>query len=1232
MRKNLTWKLLASLLTLCMVLTVLPVSARAEVEDKGEECKETDSCTHVASYGEKHFKTLQGAVTASEADTNNTGEHTVTVLKDVTDLSASVAIAKSVIIDLQNHRIAAPSGNYVFRIAKSATDSDLEEINVTIKDGSLGAANADDLSNAGRGIRFNSTGKLIVSNVQINVKDFAVANRAGGTAELINCTVKSKIVAISNVNEVSTEKGDGSMTITGGTYECDPGAESAWLIRIGGKNSQLSIKGGSFTNKSTDAGASTIVNGYDNKENDTTTTFDGGTLIIGTENNSSDTITITSTGAYGIAAHYGAKVTIGNGVTVNAYGPALGGNNTAQTENFTVNAGAKLTSTHNAAIFMPSAGELTINGGEITGLTGICALLGKITINEGAVIKATAPENSFTDGQFDESYLSGDSGPRWNGSALLMVTNKYKSEATGADFSLTINGGEFTATDDGKAVDVKKGTKEAGNGIPEFSASITGGTFSSDVSDYVAENYKAVEKDGNFEVKAVKTLTLDPTEGGSFAEVKVDGVEATPTDDTLSVAEGQKVTFKVTANEGYVLQSVTAGTDALTAEDGVYTYTMGSAEATITATFAKTYTVTITQPTGATITAKVNDTEAAVAAAGDKVQLEFAKQDGYEFVSVSVKDAEGNDVAVDNYAFTMPTSNVTITAEFKKVTTYTITAETLASGTVIADKATAQMGETVTLTVTPKEGYEISLVGYKPDDDAGQLIHIPNQDGTYSFKMPAHNVAVWANFDPISYKVEVTNPGGGSVGFSVNDEAATTANVGDTIVVMPQPLAGYKVEEVKYNNTVMTASEDGKYTFAMPAKDVTITVTFTEIPKLTTENVTINPTSDNLDNTATEIALPTVTVTGANEGTDYTVAWTKDNAPFDAEKITEPGTYTVTVTATDTGVVSGEVSINFTVTKDGSDTISAGATAEKDSDGNVTSATATVDDASKIGTDEAAKAGALTIVATTSDDAPTTEVTLSKDVVNAIAGEETANTFDTVIKTDAATVTLPSEAMKVAKEADENVKLVVKKEDKSKETIEDVQGKPTASFDISLVKTATTTDGDILSETKLEGGKLSEEITLELYVGVQTGKPFVYYHKGNEYIPVPGATYDSGYVTVTTNHLSKYVVTFSAKREVSIQKAEDVCTVSVETEGTPVEGEVLTVIIDCQFGEGQGATHLTSAQTLTGDNITVDAYMNAAAADVVTVWVVGGQVTTRDLVANDKTIPYYSKDSTKSEG
>lgn len=76
---------------------------------------------------------------------------------------------------------------------------------------------------------------------------------------------------------------------------------------------------------------------------------------------------------------------------------------------------------------------------------------------------------------------------------------------------------------------------------------------------------------------------------------------------------------------------------------------------------------------------------------------------------------------------------------------YEVTVAPSEHGKVAAEPAKAAEDDTVTLTVTPDEGYELTYLSVL-DADKAEVELAQNADGTYSFEMPASEVAVYAVF------------------------------------------------------------------------------------------------------------------------------------------------------------------------------------------------------------------------------------------------------------------------------------------------------------------------------------------------------------------------------------------------------------------------------------------------------------------------------------------------------
>ncbi len=130
---------------------------------------------------------------------------------------------------------------------------------------------------------------------------------------------------------------------------------------------------------------------------------------------------------------------------------------------------------------------------------------------------------------------------------------------------------------------------------------------------------------------------------------------------------------------------------------------------------------------------------------GAEVTITATPEDGYALTSISVTDASSNDVPVSENKFTMPTSNVTVTATFAKL--YTVTwsnpdhgSITVKNGsTTLSSGDTVPEGATVTITDSADDGYSLSTLKYNDGSDH-------DIKAAKSFTMPSHNVSITATF------------------------------------------------------------------------------------------------------------------------------------------------------------------------------------------------------------------------------------------------------------------------------------------------------------------------------------------------------------------------------------------------------------------------------------------------------------------------------------------------------
>ena len=157
-----------------------------------------------------------------------------------------------------------------------------------------------------------------------------------------------------------------------------------------------------------------------------------------------------------------------------------------------------------------------------------------------------------------------------------------------------------------------------------------------------------------------------------------------------------------------------------------------------------------------------------------------------------------------------------------------------------ADKTTdLKAGEVVTLTVNPIDKPDLltklSQEGLTITDSKGTKIEPETADEgkTYTFKMPADNVTVTAQFTIEEYSIltEVEPKDGGTITVSVNGEDGLKRAAKDAaIVVIVTPNSGYELEQAFHGTTDITNSVSGGgiYKDVMGACNLEIKATFTK--------------------------------------------------------------------------------------------------------------------------------------------------------------------------------------------------------------------------------------------------------------------------------------------------------------------------------------------------------------------------------------------------------------------
>ena len=195
----------------------------------------------------------------------------------------------------------------------------------------------------------------------------------------------------------------------------------------------------------------------------------------------------------------------------------------------------------------------------------------------------------------------------------------------------------------------------------------------------------------------------------------------------------------------------------------------------------------------------------------------------------------GNPVEGNTYTGTV-SDNVAVTVEFAKKPLYKVTVNTTQDGTVTVDNPTAYEGQKVT--VTPKattEGYTLGTITAKYGTDNKDVALTRNSDGTYTFSMPAGNVAIDATFrakKDCTVKVSSENPELGTVTLdNSSDTLVKTVKEGDTVTIKANPTDSNIFKSWSINGTHdikdSKTTSDAEITLVVNS-DITATASFTQ--------------------------------------------------------------------------------------------------------------------------------------------------------------------------------------------------------------------------------------------------------------------------------------------------------------------------------------------------------------------------------------------------------------------
>lgn len=277
-----------------------------------------------------------------------------------------------------------------------------------------------------------------------------------------------------------------------------------------------------------------------------------------------------------------------------------------------------------------------------------------------------------------------------------------------------------------------------------------------------------------------------------------------------------------------------------------------------TGSSTKTYSIS-SSASGGSVSFTVSGKSATAAAAGSTVTIKASPEAYKSLESVSVVTADNSAViAVSNNTFTMPESNVKVTAKFSSSGYYMGivnagggTASAYVDG-VATDRAVK--GATVKVYANPSSGYSLTDITVRKADSAKTVVASGLKSGD-SFTMPDSKVMIYVTFtgaQTYSLKSEATT--NGSFSLQVLGTSVTKAAAGSTVKVVTSPNAGYAVDKIEVidDSSKQQINYNNSDTFTMPYSSVTVKVSF--VRSVDTYKVTVS------------------TVKGGNASVDHTTA------------------------------------------------------------------------------------------------------------------------------------------------------------------------------------------------------------------------------------------------------------------------------------------------------------------------------------------------------------------------
>jgi uncharacterized repeat protein (TIGR02543 family) len=402
-------------------------------------------------------------------------------------------------------------------------------------------------------------------------------------------------------------------------------------------------------------------------------------------------------------------------------------------------------------------------------------------------------------------------------------------------------------------------------------------------------------------------LTIDSTDGGDVAK---------PGEGRFSYCpqQGERVVLVAVPYPGYQFVNWTGNVGAIADVNAAVTTITVNDDYSITANFAKPYSLTISSTEGGSVTTPGEGTF--VYDEGDVVKLVATPDLGYGFVNWT---GDVGTVANVNAASTSITMNggYSLTANFEELAEYDLTTSSTSGGSVTVPGEgtfTYYDGTVVNLVATANSGYYfINWTG-----DVGTITNINAPTTTVTMN---DNYSITANFEripPGKVALTTSSTAGGSV--ITPGEGAFTYYIGKVISLVASPASGYRF--VNWTGNVGTiANVNAASTTITMNGDYSITANFVAVYDLTISSTTGGSVTTPGAGTFTYDGGTVVNLVATANSGYYFINWTGDvgtitnvNAPITT--VTMNDNYSIT--ANFEQIPPGKVALTTSSTAGGS--------------------------------------------------------------------------------------------------------------------------------------------------------------------------------------------------------------------------------------------------------------------------------------------------------------------------